>query len=161
VGGFQNSTDSDRIPYTISFLYQDQAGIFVPPSSVSACSLTPVYASAVQGFLGKSNCFIATAAFGSGDSPPVLLLREFRDTVLLKFSLGQELIQFYYRWSPSAAEWLIENPVFRLPVLLFLAPVEIFAWIVLHLGIGFTFCLGALVSLLLLVWVRFGRVREG
>lgn len=37
----------------------------------------------------ESGCFIATAAFETSLAPEVIALREFRDDVLLKFSIGR------------------------------------------------------------------------
>ena len=50
-----------------------------------------------------SGCFIATAAAGGENHPHVVRLREFRDSVLLQFSVGQSLIRLYYRFGPAAA----------------------------------------------------------
>ena len=52
----------------------------------------------------KSGCFIATATYGSYNSPEVLLLRKWRDNVLLKSSSGKIFVDFYYKVSPSIAK---------------------------------------------------------
>ncbi|MEO5970674.1 MAG: CFI-box-CTERM domain-containing protein [Bdellovibrionia bacterium] len=132
VPGFKNSLPDDIHAYRVSFIGQDRAGLYIAPALVDNCKLFPVEVSAVQGFLNKSNCFIATAAFGSIDAAPVTLLREFRDSILLPSALGQSFVHWYYSWSPPAAEWLLFHPVFRLPVLLFLSPLEAIAWLYLH-----------------------------
>jgi hypothetical protein len=61
-----------------------------------------------------------------------MMLRQFRDQVLLHFGLGQAFVHWYYRWSPPAADWLIDHPAFRYPVLVALKPVEAIAWLCLH-----------------------------
>jgi hypothetical protein len=135
VGNFQNSTSAAPVYYQVSFLYQDQSGQYVSDGTnngVPACLLAPVQTAAIQGYLGKSNCFIATATFASAESPPVRLLRRFRDTVLLDYSVGSAFVQWYYHWSPPAAQWLMDHPVFKLPVLLILAPLEVIAGLALH-----------------------------
>jgi hypothetical protein len=132
VVGFKNSTSADVHAYQVSFIGQDRAGVYAGPASVSGCLLNPVETATIQGFLGKSNCFVATAAFGSIDSSPVLLLREFRDSILLPSPVGRSFVKWYYHWSPPAAEWLTLHPAFRLPVLLFLSPLEAIAWLCLH-----------------------------
>lgn len=52
------------------------------------------------------DCFIATAATGSSSSWQVIELRRFRDTVLLHHPVGRTFIQWYYHWSPPAADGL-------------------------------------------------------
>ncbi len=135
VGGFQNSEDPpDEKKYMLSFLAQDAAGIFVGPDP-TVCTMGPVESAPIQGFLPSDdkNCFIATAVYGSTESPPVQWLREFRDQVLMKYSFGRDFIDWYYHWSPPAAHWLQENPFYRLPVLLVLLPVQVIAWLWVHL----------------------------
>jgi hypothetical protein len=117
--------------------------------------ISPVQTAEISGVIpsGKTFCFIATAAFGSSESEPVLLLRQFRDAVLLQTTVGQGFVNWYYRWSPPAAEWLIENPIFRLPVLLILAPLQAFAWVCLHPLVGFVgISFGILILLSMLVF---------
>lgn len=48
-------------------------------------------------------CYIATAVYGSYDADEVLVLREFRDTVLKKSFLGKLFINTYYAISPYIA----------------------------------------------------------
>lgn len=56
----------------------------------------------------SGNCFIATAAYGSYDSPMVIELREFRDIYLKRSWIGRKFIQLYYFTSPQIA-YLIEG----------------------------------------------------
>lgn len=56
----------------------------------------------------KGGCFIATACYGDYNAPEVLVLRHFRDNVLLNSSLGKIVVQIYYYLSPPLAK-LIEN----------------------------------------------------
>jgi len=82
---------------------------------------------------GSSDCFIATAAYGSFLDSHVLTLRHFRDTYLLTNPLGQWFVERYYHYSPPFADVIREHEGLRLIVRLILAPV-IFAieypWIV-------------------------------
>ena len=65
----------------------------------------------------KSGCLIATAAFGSELAPQVQQLRETRDNILLHTQSGTAFMitfnQFYYTFSPTVAEWEMENPIFK------------------------------------------------
>jgi len=54
-------------------------------------------------------CFIATAAYGSYLDPHVQILRDFRDDVLLKYRVGQILVDYYYEYSPPIASMISEN----------------------------------------------------
>jgi hypothetical protein len=154
VSGFTNSTATVAHSYNLSFVVLDYAGIYTPPQQSSTCMIQGVQTAEISGVIpsGKKFCFIATAAFGSSESEPVLLLRKFRDAVLLKSTLGQGFVDWYYRWSPPAAEWLIENPVFKLPVLLFLAPLQALAWVLLNPIVG---VVGITSGMLLLLSILF------
>jgi len=61
----------------------------------------------------KSGCFVATAAYGSPDCTEVMLLRAFRDDVLLKSSLGSRFVSFYYAVSPGLAKIISANGFLR------------------------------------------------
>jgi hypothetical protein len=54
-------------------------------------------------------CFIATAAYGSYLDPHVQILRDFRDDVLLKYRVGQILVDYYYEYSPPIASKISEH----------------------------------------------------
>jgi hypothetical protein len=57
----------------------------------------------------RPRCFVATSAFDSPFAIEVQLLRHFRDTKLRQTQAGQNFIQYYYRYSPSLAEFLDKN----------------------------------------------------
>jgi len=57
-----------------------------------------------------SLCFIATAAYGTPMAEEIQILREFRDEYLLTNSLGQALVDFYYKVSPPIAEFITAHP---------------------------------------------------
>lgn len=62
-------------------------------------------------------CFIATAAMGSELHPHVQFLREFRDSVILKSpykNAFEELLDFYYRFSPEIAHSMEKNMLLKL-----------------------------------------------
>lgn len=159
--GFVNATAANDVEntYTIKFTGRDLSGALADFSN--ACLLPDVQALEVKGFLKKSNCFIATAAFRSTGAEPVMLLRRFRDHVLLQNFLGRAFVHAYYRWSPPAAEWLIENPQFRIPVLLALIPVQALAWVFLDPLLRLSLLVGLSLSLGLVLWLVRRRLDAG
>lgn len=72
---------------------------------------------------GSGGCFIATASFGSSMSEEVIILKNFRDNVLLKNSLGRNLVKFYYEISPSIANYIGEHEILKTAVRLTLTPI--------------------------------------
>lgn len=76
----------------------------------------------------KSNCFIATAAYGSALAPEVVILQRYREAKLRQSYLGCWLIYIYEQCSPPFAELIAGHPLIRIWVQrLFLAPL---VWIV-------------------------------
>jgi hypothetical protein len=49
-----------------------------------------------KGINPKSSCYIATIVYQDYNSPEVMILREFRDSILRKSFLGRRFIQVYY-----------------------------------------------------------------
>lgn len=76
---------------------------------------------------GGSGCFIATAAFGSYLDPHVMVLRNFRDNVLLQSELGTEFVKFYYKHSPPIADFIAQHGILRMLARFALTPL-IFAF---------------------------------
>jgi DNA-binding beta-propeller fold protein YncE len=73
-----------------------------------------------------SNCFIATATYGSELSPEVQLLRGFRDNTVRNTFAGRNFMTafnaFYYSFSPSVASIIRENEPLRNVMKLVLYP---------------------------------------
>jgi hypothetical protein len=49
----------------------------------------------------SSGCYIATMAYGSYDHPQVMILRKFRDDILLNYFFGKLFVKLYYFTSPK------------------------------------------------------------
>lgn len=65
-------------------------------------------------WLEKKGCFIATAVYGSSNYPEVILLRSFRDDILLKSWFGILFVKFYYKISPKCAHSISRRKYLRL-----------------------------------------------
>lgn len=60
-----------------------------------------------------TQCFLATAAFGSEKSPQVVRLREFRDRVLRRSTCGRLVVRAYEAVSPPLARWVARSALAR------------------------------------------------
>jgi hypothetical protein len=58
-------------------------------------------------------CFIATAAYGTETASQLVILRDFRDQVLLRNALGSRFVAAYYRLSPPVAALIAKNNFLR------------------------------------------------
>jgi len=107
-------------------------------------------------------CFIATAAYGTPMAEEVQILREFRDEYLITNPLGQAFVDFYYKVSPSIAEFITEHPSLKPIVRAVLVPAIAMSTVAVNTTpvekaaiIG----LLALVSVVLAVWPKRRRGR--
>lgn len=87
---------------------------------------------------GGGGCFIATAAFGTSISKYVQILREFRDSYLLKSYLGRKFVKWYYKHSPKVASLILKNVALRLLVRILLLPIIFICYLVIK-GLIFYF----------------------
>lgn len=83
---------------------------------------------------GGGGCFIATAAYGSLMEPHVKILREFRDSFLLKSSFGKFFVNLYYEYSPPIADIIANNDNFRRIVRLGLLPLVGVSFLTIKIG---------------------------
>jgi hypothetical protein len=132
ISGFTNTTNGSDHLYQVSVGARDQAGALTSTFCSGSSTDYAAQTSTVRAMLTKSQCFIATAAFRSDESPAVRLLRRFRDEVLASFSVGAALINVYYSISPVLADFIVDHPALRIPVLVILVPFQIWAWLALH-----------------------------
>ena len=61
----------------------------------------------------KDGCFIATACYGDYNAPQVLVLRDYRDTVLVKSYFGRLFINSYYAISPPIANFIAKSEILK------------------------------------------------
>jgi len=83
---------------------------------------------------GGGGCFIATAAYGSPLHPHLDILRDFRDKYLLPNGFGRKLVELYYRYSPSIANFIAEHKLLKAAVRVNLLPVIAFSSLMVHFG---------------------------
>ena len=94
---------------------------------------------------GGGGCFIATACFGNYNHPFVRILREFRDKILLKNSIGRNFVNWYYAHSPKYAEIIKNNLILKVITQILLIPVVFIAYLIVK----------GLLPLLLLIFCLF------
>jgi immune inhibitor A len=127
-----------------------------PPPSEEPSITGPVTAGpAGSGGGGGGGCFIATAAFGSYFDPYVVILRTFRDRFLLKTSLGQDFVEWYYRISPPLADIIGDRELLKKIVRLLLLPAVGLSWLCITVGPVFTLFLVLLT--LFMIWMAVRR----
>jgi len=84
--------------------------------------------------LGLGGCFIATTAYGSPLHLYVKILRDFRDKYLMPSKLGRSLVNIYYKYSPSVADFIMKHKVLKAAVRFSLLPVIVLSYSMLHFG---------------------------
>lgn len=67
----------------------------------------------LKGGKSPSNCFVATACYGSYEHPDVMIFRRWRDQSLLTSPAGRGFVRFYYKVSPTLAAKIEKVPYLR------------------------------------------------
>ena len=57
------------------------------------------------------SCYIATLVFNSYDSPQVVVLRKFRDNILLRSKFGEKFVAYYYSVGPAIIAYLKDKKI--------------------------------------------------
>jgi uncharacterized repeat protein (TIGR01451 family) len=79
----------------------------------------------------SSDCFIATAAYGTPMAEEIRYLRAFRDGYLLPNRIGRRFVELYYRYSPPIADYISQRQQLRRVVRVALMPlVTLSKWLV-------------------------------
>jgi len=65
----------------------------------------------------SKKCFIATACYESSDAQEVIVLRQYRDDILLKTFIGKVFVKFYYFFSPFFAMLISKSELLKNSVL--------------------------------------------
>jgi hypothetical protein len=110
----------------------------------------------------ESQCFIATAAYGTAMAREIQILRRFRDEYILTNPAGQALVDFYYRISPPVARFINEHPGLKPMVRAGLLPAIAMSTIAVNTSPaekGAMMGLVALVSVAVAIWATRRRAR--
>jgi hypothetical protein len=158
ITGLSNGTE-----YVFRAAIQDKAGnrglFFQVDSAVCPAGTTDchkVTPEEVVGLFRDTNCFVATAAFGSPMEKQVKTLRRFRDQVLSKTSFGKMFVNLYYQVSPPMARWIAQSPLRRSVARGALTPVIFSIALAMDHPFWFGLILLGLVSTIVL-WLRRSR----
>ncbi len=95
-------------------------------SVLSQTTSTTALSSSTSQTIPPSQCFIATATYGSELSPEVTLLRNLRDKKITQTSAGRNFMllfnSFYYSFSPQVASFISSNAPVRAAAKILLYP---------------------------------------
>jgi pilus assembly protein TadC len=86
----------------------------------------------------SGGCDIATATYGSYVAPDVIVLREFRDKVLMPHTIRKYFITFYYKISLPIANFISKHDYLKTIVRWGLLPTVLLSKAMLNFGIAFS-----------------------
>jgi len=117
------ATPADSSREFVNWTGNDVSTIAAPTAATTTITLNPAAGKDYEitaNFQTKSvtppsggGCFIATAAYGTPTAEQLDVLREFRDDVLLKSTMGSRLVDLYYKVSPPIANFISEHSFVR------------------------------------------------
>ncbi len=84
---------------------------------------------------GVSECFIATAAYGSPIEPHINILHKFRDRFLRVNVIGKGFVRLYNTYSPPIADFISNHDSLRLIVRVILLPIVGLSRVALKIGL--------------------------
>ncbi len=125
--GFQTETLFSL--FTSTAYAQSSSGL-TPPAPPMLPGSSPTSLGTKPG--GGGGCFIATAAYGSSIAAEVLILKEFRDKVLIKTRWGKAFVEVYYKYSPHLASFISENGYLRPIARALILPMAGMAWVAMY-----------------------------
>jgi hypothetical protein len=109
-------------------------GIITDPGGISSGSSFPSSGELDAG--GElRGCFLATATYGSPLEGHVSILKDFRDTYLVRCSLGRMIVRIYYTYSPGLSLFIEKHEVLKSVVAVSLIPIIAFSYLSLHVGL--------------------------
>lgn len=131
-----NDKKDPKYNYKVTVYAEDVAGNSDPSKTIS---VDDAFAITTYGYWGNYKnsggkddggfCFIATAGFGSYFHPNVLILRDFRDSVLARFDYGRKFIRAYYDLGKVPAKMISEYSVLKPVSRAVLMPLVVLAWL--------------------------------
>ena len=131
-----------------------------PESGIPECH-TARPAEVVGVLSNTTNCFVATASYGSPMAKEVVTFRAFRDRVLIPNPVGRAFVKAYYKYGPYAANLIATSDTLRAGGRALLwAPLQFVKFSLAH---GFLAALALLSTIIIAppaVWVWARRIRK-
>ena len=104
-------------------------------NEISGSSVTGISRVSSTSSGGGGGCFIATAVYGSDTVAEVILLKNFRDNILLTNPIGKSFVKLYYSNSPPIAAFIARHDYLRSMIRIGLLPVIALSRAALKIGL--------------------------